>query len=151
AAGTADQRLFLWNAADGKALAQGLLHGGPVQALAFHTDSSLLLTGGADGRLKLWAVPPVPERIVLREWDAHPGGVRGVAFNGNGAQALTGGADRTVKLWDVAEARMVRSFGPLPDAVTAVAFSRDFTHAVAAAGKTVKLWNVEDGKDLLTL
>ena len=46
---------------------------------------------------------------------------------------------------------MVKTFGPLPDAVTAVAVSKDGLQVGAAAGKTVKVWTVADGKEALTL
>src|SRR5262249_54963079 len=44
-----------------------------------------------------------------------------------------------------------KTFGPLPEPVSAVTFSRDFALAGAAAGKTVKGWNLADGKELLSL
>src|SRR5262249_6105340 len=62
-----------------------------------------------------------------------------------------GGADKTVKLWDLATGKPARVFGPVPDPVSAVAFSRDFARVGAAAGKDVKVWNVADGKELITL
>ena len=58
AAGTEDQRLFLWNAADGKLLRQVAAHGGPVTGVAFNAAANQLLTSGGDGLLKLWALPP---------------------------------------------------------------------------------------------
>ncbi|HXG12116.1 MAG TPA: PQQ-binding-like beta-propeller repeat protein [Gemmataceae bacterium] len=157
AAGTADQRLVLWNTADGKVLHQAVVHAGPVTGVAFHPQSKQLLTAGGDGLLKLWALPPVPGRAlghpdgVVPLINAHVGGVADIAFHGNGTQALSGGADKMVKLWDLAAGKEVRSFGPLDAPVTAVGFSRDFTLVVAAAGKVVKVWNAADGKELLTL
>src|SRR5262249_44771603 len=77
-----------------------------------------------------------------------------VAFHSNGTQALSAGADKTVKLWTLAAGKdpvVARTFGPLPDPVSTVAFSRDFTQIGAAAGKTVKVWNAADGKEILTL
>ena len=45
----------------------------------------------------------------------------------------------------------MKTFGPLPDAVSAVAVSRDGLQVGAAAGKTVKAWTVADGKEVTTL
>ena len=60
AGGTADQRLFLWNAANGKLFSQGIAHQGFVTGAAFHPQGTQLVTACADGLLKLWALPPVP-------------------------------------------------------------------------------------------
>ena len=46
---------------------------------------------------------------------------------------------------------MLKTFGPLADPVTAVAFSKDFLQVGAAAGKVVKVWTVADGKEVATL
>src|SRR5262249_30453800 len=43
------------------------------------------------------------------------------------------------------------TFVPLDDPVAAVAYSRDYTKVGAAAGKVVKVWNTEDGKEVLSL
>src|SRR5262249_3031739 len=83
--------------------------------------------------------------------EGHAGGVSSVAFNGAGNQAVSSGADKTVKLWDLATGKASRTFGPLADAVNAVAYNRDYSQVGAAAGKTVKVWNLADGKEVLTL
>ena len=88
---------------------------------------------------------------MIAVWNAHPGGVASVAFNNNGSQALSAGADKTVKIWDLAAGKPIRTIGPLADAVSAVAYSRDFTQIGAATGSAVKIWNAADGKELLTL
>src|SRR5262249_3492480 len=55
------------------------------------------------------------------------------------------------KLWDVSTGKLQRTFVPMDDAVSAVAFSRDYTQVGAAAGKVVKVWNAADGKELRIL
>ena len=54
-------------------------------------------------------------------------------------------------MWDLATGKAVKSFGPLPDAVKSVAFNRDSSRIGAAAGKTLMVWNLADGKEVLTL
>ena len=88
---------------------------------------------------------------LLNVIDAHAGGVAGCAFLPDGVQAVSGGADKTVKLWNLTTGQAVKTFGPLPDAVTAVAVSKDGLQVGAAAGKTVKAWTVADGKEAATL
>jgi WD40 repeat protein len=114
-------------------------------SLAFLPDNRTLLATGTDQKVRLIDVG------LLALLPAHPGGVNSIAFHANGMMALTGGADKTVKLWDPTMGKAVKTFGPLSDSVSAVAFSRDATQAASAAGKTVKVWNLADGKELLSL
>src|SRR5262249_53693828 len=79
---------------------------------------------------------------------AHEGGGAGVAFHSNGTQLLTGGSDKTAKLWTIATAKVERTFGPLDEGVSALGFSRDYVNVAATAGKTLKVWNTADAKDL---
>jgi WD40 repeat protein len=88
---------------------------------------------------------------VLSVLDAHKDGVTSVAFHANGTQAISSGADKTVKLWDLTKGQVLRTFGPLPEAVRAVAFNRTCTQIGAASGKTVTVWNVADGKEVRKL
>src|SRR5262249_10349038 len=60
AAGTADHRLLVWQAADGKLLANVPAHAGAVRAVAFQPGPNQLMTAGGDGLVRLWAMPPVP-------------------------------------------------------------------------------------------
>ena len=131
--------------ATGKELQRLLPHSAAVRSLAFLPDNRTLVSVSADKSAKL---SDVAVGLVV---DAHPGGASAVAYHSNGTQLLTGGADKTAKLWDAATGKVVRTFGPLPDPVTAVAFSRDFARVGVAAGKVVKTWNLADGKELLAL
>jgi WD40 repeat protein len=120
-------------------------HTAAVRALAFAVDNRTLLSASADKTARLSDVG------VLAVLEAHTGGVSSVALHSNGTQAITGGVDKTVKLWDLTKGTVVKTFGPLADAVSAVAFSRDYTQIGAAAGKVVTVWNLADGKEALTL
>jgi WD40 repeat protein len=120
-------------------------HGGPIRSLAFAADNRTIISASTDKTARIADVG------VVAMFDAHTGGASSVAFHSSGTQAITGGADKTVKHWDLSTGKVLKTFGPLPDAVTGVAFNRDFTQVGASAGKTVKVWNLADGKELLTL
>jgi WD40 repeat protein len=139
--------IVVFDTASGKELVRFSEHGGPIRSLAFLSDNRTLVSTSDDKTARLFDIG------VVNVVDAHAGGVNAVAFHGNGTQFLSGGNDKTVKLWTVAPGKdpvVQRTFGPLTDAVTAVAFSRDFTQIGAAAGKAVKVW-MPDGKEVLTL
>src|SRR5262249_44806461 len=135
----------VFDVSSGKELTSFADHAAAIRSLSFHSDNRTLVSAAMDKTARLLDVG------VVTVLEAHTGGVTGVAFNGNGHQALSGGVDRTVKLWDLATGKVGRTFGPLADSVSAVAFSRDFTQVGAAAGKTVKVWNAADGKEIVTL
>jgi WD40 repeat protein len=77
-------------------------HTGPVWALAYSPDGSLLASGGADRTLRLWDVAQRRERAIL------PGllnTVCGVAFAPDGRTVASVTLDRQLRLWDVATRR----------------------------------------------
>jgi len=131
--------------ATGKELQSISDHTAPVRAVAFAADNRTLVSASAD---KTARVSDVNAISVI---DAHPGGVVGAQFHSNLTQVLSAGGDKTIKLWDLKDGKAVKTFGPLPDPITAVGFSRDFAQVGATTGKTFKSWNVADGKELPAL
>jgi WD repeat and SOF domain-containing protein 1 len=57
-----------------------------------------LLSGAADGDVRLW---DVPARRCLRRLVGHTGAVRGISMTADGEAAVSCGTDCTVKLWKV--------------------------------------------------
>ena len=90
----------------------------PSRVLSFLSDNRTLLAAGADRTVRLVDVN------VQAALDVHAGGASGLAYHSNGRQVLTAGADKTVKLWSLDTGKLDRTFGPVTEAVTAVAFSR---------------------------
>lgn len=139
--GTKTAQIHVYNANNGKELLVFSERGGAISALSFLADNRTIVSAGADKMVHLSDVN------ILASLDAHAGGVSSVVFHNNGTQALSGGADKTVKLWDVSKGQVLKTFGPLPDAVRTVAFNRAGTQIAAAAGKAVIVWNLADGKE----
>jgi WD40 repeat protein len=73
-------------------------HAGPVRSVAFSSDGTLVLTGCADGKARLWDAdsgrPLGPEL-------AHGAHVSCAAISADGNTVATGGADGVVRLWRV--------------------------------------------------
>src|SRR5262249_44187773 len=128
----------------------GAAHAGGVTGVAFPPTAGPLLSVGADGLLKFWAVTATPPRPDRPPITAHDGGVAAVVYHANARQAFTAGADRLVKLWEVAGGRELRRYGPLPGPVPALARSRDAARVAAAAGRVVTVWNTADGTEVRT-
>ena len=127
-------------------------HKKPVNTLAFSPDGKLLVSGGADGAIKLWALP---EGKLLATLTGHSGGsvgVAGVAFSSDGKLLASGGADSTIKLWTLPKDKPLTTLGGHTGWITSVAVSPDGKLlASASRDNTVKLWGLPEGKLLTTL
>ncbi len=140
AAGTADKRLLVWQAKDGQLLANVAAK---ATSVAFNPGSTQLLTGGSDGALKLWAMPPTPERAL-----PHPDAVQAAVASADGKRLFTAGADKIVRAWDVGNPKQPeRQFSGHTATVNAVAVSAD-GQLLASAGddETIRFWNQANGQ-----
>jgi WD40 repeat protein len=117
----------------------------PVRSLQFLADNHTLAISGDDKSVNLLdanAVASLP---------THPGGTSGVAIHPTGTQLLTSGKDKWVKLWDVASQKEAKSFGPYPEPISNLTTSRDFTLFAVSFGKSVKVIQISDGKEIATM
>lgn len=115
-------------------------HAGPIKALRFLGDGRTLISASADKTARVFDVGVVALA-------AHPAGPTFAQYHGNAQQLITAGADKTIRLWDLAKMSPVKSFGPLADPIKAIALSKDFTKVGVAAGKTVRVFALADGKE----
>lgn len=103
-----------------------------------------LLTGGADGLLKTWRLPPVAPRPL----EGSPQPLVSAALSSDASRAATLAADGAVRFYDVQTGQAVALEGPVMQP-TALALAGDGTLlAVSSAAGTVKLWNAAENKAL---
>jgi WD40 repeat protein len=121
------------------------VHKKPIHSLTFLADNRTLVSAAGDLTVRF------SDTGVVSVLDADRFGVVGVQYHANGTQALTVGRNLSVKLWDMTKGTVLKTFGPSKEPCRAGAFSRDFTQIAAAAGATVHVWNLADGKELATL
>jgi WD40 repeat protein/Flp pilus assembly protein TadD len=125
--------------------------------LAVSPDGRLAVTGGKDGKVRLWRLPP-PDLLAnadrasgeVRKYAGHTGGVRRVALSSDGSRAFSLALDGSVRLWDVGKGRELARFaGEGQEQVSAAAFWPDGRHAlVCTDGKSLRLWNLEVGGEV---
>ena len=149
AAGLANGQLLIWNN-DGKLRATVPAHDGPITTVEFVTATQLA-SASMDGTLKVWSIPTAgfkptdPPVKPQREYTTPPKSL--TAIHPGSGRFVTVDDSQTVKLGDPDPAKPARPLGTLSAPRPAVAFSRDGNAVAAAAGKQVKIWTINDGKE----
>ncbi len=155
ASASEDRTVLLWSWPRGTRHAL-LPHPAEVYAVAFAPGGAAgyrLLTGCADGRVRLWtlsAAGKVEGPVVLA--DGHEGAVRALAFSPDGKRFATAGEDRRIGIWDAgANARRAWLHDGEPGtesahqgAVTAVHFTPDGHLVSAGRDNTLKVWKLSE-------
>lgn len=126
---------------------------GPVTALAFSPDGSILATGSGEasrfGEIKLWNAA-TGDFIGSME-NTHSDLVLGLAFSRDGTLLASAGADRFMKVFDVQTRAVVRSFEGHTNHVLGVSWRADGRLLATAGGdSTCRLWNVKTGEPVRT-
>jgi WD40 repeat protein len=118
-------------------------HDGPVTAVAFSPDGTLLATASADGSARLFDPATGAELARL----GHDGPVTAVAFSPDGTLLATASADGAARLFGAEVTRLSHD-----DAVVRVLFSPDGTRlATASADGSARLFDPATGAELARL
>src|SRR5262249_3592638 len=119
-------------------------HKGHVTAVAWIASGKRILSGSADGSLKVWNTETGKDLFTL---DAHKVGVTGVAVRFDGKRLASAGHDGRVKVWDAESGRELLSLGGGFCSIQCVAFSPDGKRIVAGSGngrlQELTVWDAE--------
>src|SRR5262249_6319659 len=96
---TAPGEVRLWDVATGQGRHAWPAHAGDTLSVAFAAHAPVLLTGGADGALKVWDAA-TRQLILARK---QRGGVQTIAVNPDGRYVATGHVGSALLVWDTGE------------------------------------------------
>jgi WD40 repeat protein len=147
-----DGAVLVWDLAGERVLFKLTEHAAPVFGVAFNPKNGHLASAGGDGTVRLWDPSTGKQLRVLR---GHQGQVRSVAFRADGWLA-SGAWDSKVRVWKDGGEGDAEPLVLLGHAygVTGVCFGRGAAGgrlASSSEDRTVRVWDLSTGKELLTL
>ena len=128
-------------------------HQKKVNAVAVHPRNKLIATASEDNRVILWSLRSGEMVCTFTE---HQDSVTDLAFSPDGKILASSGDanDKTVKLWFLSNNKLITLKGHSDwfGGVNSVAFSPDSKVIVSGSkDKTIKIWRVETGEEIMTL
>ncbi len=157
AVGLSDGQVFVWSIArEGETLSPALAGAldpqpGPVTALAYSADGSLLAAGSLLGGIQLWeAWTGLP--LGALEGHRRNTAVTGLSWAPDGQMLVSGGRDGQVIVWDTAAREARQTLSPGGGDVLSVAYAGDGeTFVSLSEDGTVTVWETATGAARLSL
>lgn len=142
ASGSKDGTVAVWTVSDGARRGRFEKHEGGVKVLEFLPDGRRVLSGGDDGRLRLWDVGTGHDTLAFPESDRHRGQITSLAVLPGGRLAVTGSRDRSARVWDLETAAAIARIDH-PDWVEEVALAGDRGALITGCrDKNLRIWTV---------
>lgn len=151
AIGKVDTSVVIQNIDNGTFLPQFISHSSPVFSIAFHPNKPLLLTGDAEGYMKLWNYE---KRTLVWKFRPHVRYIFSSAFNEKGNELITSSWDGVVKHWSLkyiytSEPKLIDAIDFKNNTGFVVDFSpRDLYLAIGDVEKNMRLYE-SDTKEYL--
>jgi WD40 repeat protein len=148
--GSEDGTVRVWEQVPGQSRWEELYrldHHAVVRTLAVSPDGKTLVTGTADGLLRLFNLSTLTEDSEARVLDGkHAGAVTCLAFSLDGKTLASGGDDRAICLWDMASGKRLQRVGGAHKAVVTSLQYMAPDRLVSAGDKRLIVWKLESDK-----
>ncbi len=122
---------------------------------AFSSNCQKLASGGYDGIVKVWDLKPKLFSFIRGNEDqtfsGHSEEIFSLAFSPDGQNLFSGSRDGTIKIWNLKTGQLLRSIdvGNVPS-LRSIAISPNTTIAASTDNNTVNIWDLTDGKLILS-
>jgi WD40 repeat protein len=113
--------------------------------VTFRWDGGRLAASGADGSVRVFDVATGAERLKITN---HADWVTALCFNPDGTLIATASRDKTAKVFDAQSGSLLATYSDHNAPVRAVAFSADGKSVISAGGNRIRVWNVDDSKQV---
>ena len=114
-------------------------HTGPINALAWSPDGTLLASGADDTDIHIWNTT-TGNRV--RTLTGHQSPVTALAFSPDGQTLVSGDRDtKTMRFWNPNTGQLLHTWEQFVHAVEDIAWNPDGTRIATAGNLTVRLWN----------
>ncbi|MEH2282240.1 MAG: hypothetical protein V7K90_13070 [Nostoc sp.] len=114
-----------------------------VTCVNFSPDGEKVVSGSADGTVKLWS----QNGRKIRTFKAHDQKITSISFSPDSHNFVSGSEDKTIKLWSL-EGKEIQKFFGHTEEITSVSFSPDGQKIVSGSKDwMVKMWSL-DGREI---
>jgi WD40 repeat protein len=142
ATGAMDGEVIIWSLRNAEQLAT-LNHGSDDAKVSWRPDGNALITGGADGCLRLWRAADAAE---VSKFSLHARPILKVACMRDNQRVVSVSADQTVRICDIDSLCCLKIFAGHTGDVNSVAITPDERFLVSASGdQTLRIWVLETG------
>ncbi len=119
-------------------------HRGAVSSVAISPDGKRIISGGEDGKVRIW---DIEKRAEIQTLAGHKGQVLSVAFSPDGKRVASGGKDKTIIVWNTTDGSKVFTIADLKTPVTSVLFSQSGKWIFSTSGgPVVQVWDAAKGE-----
>ena len=145
--GGGDKKLTLWNTEIGQTQKTFTGHDGTVFRAALFAGGKKFISGSSNTKVLLWDLAAA----TYTELKGVSKSAYGVAMSPDEKTAAACG-EKGAWMWNAQSGELLRQLSGLTDDTYTIAFSPDGkTLATCSGDKTLRLWNVEDGKQLWSI
>ncbi|QGJ72029.1 Hypothetical protein PBC10988_37440 [Planctomycetales bacterium 10988] len=146
-------RLLVWDAGDGSLILDEKLSNDRLREVIFSPDGESLLIAGNERSLIAW---DLRANRSIRIPSAHRGPIIHLRFSKSGEEVLSAGLDNVAKRWSFPSLELQQQYLGHSAGLTSASFLESPTNPIsrvltASADRTVKIWEIDSGNELLTL